>query len=282
MTDHRPPVAGSTILERANKYADALLDLVERGNLLLRAMQNDCYPKQFEVMLTKLYGKDKEKAEEYRRTLPSFNTNYQGWYSEAQAVIKQVLPDRLMDFESYYEHRKPRKSIDFQNYMIRDYLQGLQVKRLGDVIVDGSAAIPEFEQQLSLLKAAQSVLGSTLLDLRAVLQADLFDSELAGADALFKSGFFRAAGVICGVVLEKHLSNTCSTHNVKVSKRHPTISDFNQALKDADVLDVPQWRQIQQLADIRNICGHAKDREPRKDEIDDIVAGTKKVIKTIF
>ncbi|MFC6759589.1 hypothetical protein ACFQFQ_08995 [Sulfitobacter porphyrae] len=53
-------------------------------------------------------------------------------------------------------------------------------------------------------------------------------------------------------------------------------------LKDANVTTLPQWRFIQHLADIRNICDHAKGREPTKEEIEDLVAGTEKVLKTIF
>ena len=83
-------------------------------------------------------------------------------------MIKQVLPDRLKDFVSYYEYQKPRKEITFENYMIRDYLQGLLVTRgaNSEVVADKSAAIGEFEQQLNLVKAAKDSLSSTLMDLR--------------------------------------------------------------------------------------------------------------------
>jgi hypothetical protein len=48
------------------------------------------------------------------------------------------------------------------------------------------------------------------------------------------------------------------------------------------VTTVPQWRFIQHLGDIRNLCDHAKEREPTKEGIEDLVAGTEKVLKTIF
>jgi hypothetical protein len=131
----------------------------------------------------------------YIDKLPQFREKYQKWYSEAQAVVKQVLPDRLEDFTSYFEYPKPRKEISFQNYMIRDYLQGLKITRHGsEVIVEGSSAIPEFVQQLNIVKAAKETLTSTLMDLKAVLQADLFDSELDSARAPAKAGYLRAAG----------------------------------------------------------------------------------------
>ena len=56
----------------------------------------------------------------------------------------------------------------------------------------------------------------------------------------------------------------------------------NLLLKDEDIISVPDWRFIQHLTDIRNICDHAKAKEPSKQEIEDLLAGTAKVLKTIF
>lgn len=216
--------------------------------------------------------------------MPDFRSEYQTWYSEAIALIKQILPDRLDDFLSHYEYPRVRKDITFRNYMIRDYLQGLRVTRgmQKNIIVDKSAAIPEFSQQLNMVKAAEKILDSILVELTAILQADLFDSEVDSARALAKSGFLRASGAICGVVIEKHLKQVCDSHAVVVKKKNPSISDFNQALRDNNVIELAQWRHVQLLADIRNTCDHAKGHEPKKEEIDDLIAGTNKVLKTIL
>ncbi|KZK92898.1 hypothetical protein PsAD5_03619 [Pseudovibrio sp. Ad5] len=268
--------------ERTKKFSKELDQLIDDGNELVKAMHNDCTPRKFREAYLPLVEGDEKELDEIIRKLPDFESEYQGWYSKAQALIKQVMPDRLADFISYFEIPKGRKSIDFQNYMIRDYLQGLRTTRGGDVIADQSAAIPEFKQQLNMVKAAKATLDSTLMDLKSVLQADLFDSEVETAGALAKAGYLRASGAICGVVIEKHLHHVCTTHKITVRKKNPGISDLSQLLKDASVTTVPQWRFIQHLADIRNICDHAKGREPTKEEIDDLVVGTEKVIKTIF
>lgn len=168
--------------------------------------------------------------------------------------------------------------------MIKDYLQGLQITRgwQKEVVVDKSAAIPEFVQQLNIVKAARDKLESKLVDLSTLMQADLFDSEIETAAALAKSGYLRAAGAICGVVIEKHLLHVLAIHGIKIRKKNPGISDLNQALKDDGIISIPQWRFNQHLADIRNLCDHAKGKEPTKEEIDDLVAGTRRVLKTIF
>lgn len=270
--------------DRTKQFADELDELIKDGEMLFYAMQYECDPDQFKEAYPKVFKVDEKELKAFLKKLPDFRRDYQAWYSKAQAVIKQVMPDRLSDFVSYFDVAKGRKDITFQNYMIRDYLQGLQITRgwEKEVIADGRAAIPEFTQQLNMVKAAKGTLDSTLMDLKAVLQADLFDTEVETAVALAKAGYLRAAGAICGVVIEKHLLHVCDAHNVTVRKKNPNISDLNQLLRDADVTSVPQWRFIQHLADIRNICDHAKGREPSKEEIDDLVAGAQKVLKTIF
>lgn len=197
--------------------------------------------------------------------------------------MKQVLPERINDFNSYYEYAKIRKNITFQNYMIKDALQGLVIRDYaGEIKVDASAAIPELVQQINILNAAHGVLKSRLMDMKSILQADLFDSELESAQALAKAGYLRAAGAICGVIIEKHLAQICDDHGIAVKKKNPGISDLIQLLKDNDTITVPQWRYIQHLADIRNISDHAKEREPTKDEIFDLISGTGKILKTVF
>jgi hypothetical protein len=123
---------------------------------------------------------------------------------------------------------------------------------------------------------------SSLFDIRQLVQADLFDSELDAAEELIKQGFTRAAGALAGVILERHLNQVCLNHNIKISKKDPGISDLNDILKDASVLDIPQWRSIQYLADIRNLCDHNKKVEPTIEQVNELVAGVKKVTKTLY
>lgn len=262
------------------RFGDQLDKLIDRGVRLRWAMLRECYGEEVNEKILEIMGDDKGKK--FHRSLPIFNDSYQTWYSEAMSLVKQVLPDRLEDFTSYYKYPRVRKDITADNYMIHDYLAGLQVTRGVEVIADRKSAIPGFEQQLNIVKAAKETLDSALIDLISILQADLFDSEIVSARALAKSGFLRPAGAICGVVIEKHLKQVCDRHGVKITKRKPTISDFNQQLKDKDIISVPDWRFISRLSDIRNICDHARDREPRKDEVDDLVSGTDKVLKTVL
>ena len=253
-----------------SKFNDELDQLLEKGKLLLYSMALDVGAIDEETRQALLKMK-----------LPSFKCDYESWYSISMQVIKQVLPDRYEDFVKQYKNEK-RKEVDHLTYTISDYLIGLRTTRGYEVKTDGKAAIPKFESQLNILKSAKGRLSSALYDMVEVLQADFFDNEIEAARELWKKGFYRGAGAVGGVVLERHLGNVCEKHGIKVSKKHPTINDFNQLLKDKEVIDVATWRFIQHLGDLRNLCDHSKEREPKKEEIDDLLSGVSKVCKTIY
>jgi hypothetical protein len=203
---------------------------------------------------------------------------YQRWYTKAFRVISQIVPERKTEFEMLYKADPKRKELSYSNYTISDYMIS---------IVNGSRsrgpkdAIPKMEIQSKILNAARDRFKSTLFDIKEILQADLYDSELETAKELNKKGFIRAAGAVAGVVLEKQLAHVCSTHQIKFKKTNPSISDYNQSLKDNDITDTATWRFIQHLGDIRNLCDHHKDREPQKDEVDEYIIGIMKIIKTV-
>ena len=236
-------------------------------------------PERFKAAMKKVHGKE---AEAILKNMPSFKDDYQSWYSEALVLLRQLLPDRVADFVRHYEKPKGRKAIDYENYRIEDYLQGLRVTRGGEVVVDTSAAVPQFQQQVSMVEAAKARFTSSLFEIRQLVQADLLDSELESAEVLAKHKFTRAAGAIAGVVLERHLLQICTDHKLTPGKKNPTISDFNEALKASGVIDLPQWRFIQHLADIRNLCDHSRTPEPTTDQVNDLVLGAKKIAKTVF
>lgn len=263
-----------------DRFKSELQALITTGDKLLYAMYFDYRKDDFVKKMKAAYG---DKAKEEIKNLPNFRTEYQAWYSESLAVLKQLLPDRAEDFVRHYQKPKGRKDIDFENYRIEDYLQDLQVTRGYDkqVVVDGSAAIPQFEQQQAILKAATARFKSSLFEIRQLVQADLLDSEIEAAEVLSRHKFARAAGALLGVVIEKHLAQVCSNHAIAIAKKNPTIADFNEALKAAGVVDIPLWRFIQHLADIRNLCDHAK-VEPKAEQVTDLLDGTKKITKTLF
>jgi len=209
-----------------------------------------------------------------------FNKNYEKWYSEAREVIKQLIPDRLKDFDSLYKNDK-RKEVDFLTYTVSDALIGVETRLGGILKCSPNTALPKMMNQINILESVEKAVDGILFNLTNVLQADLFDGELEEAKVLNKNGYFRAAGAVAGVVLEKHLHQVIKQKNITLSKKNPGLADLNEALKNGNVIEVKDWRFIQHLADIRNLCDHKKSRDPNKEEIDDLIVGVEKVIKTV-
>jgi hypothetical protein len=203
---------------------------------------------------------------------------YQRWYSTALPLIQQLLPDRYEEFQQYYRNEK-RRELTWSTYTISDYLKD---NTPALVTSPENIAYMQLNAQISILASAEQRLNSRLADIAGVLQAELFDSELSAANDLAKKGHLRAAGAVTGVVLERHLAKVASDHKVTIRKAHPTIADLNDPLKNAGVYEVPTWRKIQHLADIRNICDHFKGREPTRDEVEDLIRGTDWVAKNVF
>jgi uncharacterized protein YfbU (UPF0304 family) len=263
-----------------DRFRKDLDRLILEGNRLELAMLKELSGDGFRKQLRERIGE--AEAEALLKILPNFRKSYEAWYSESLGLLRQLLPDRVANFVGFYEKPKGRKVVAYGSYVIQDYMQDLQrVDGFGKTVVDAQAAVPQFRQQLAILEATKRRFESSLFEIRQLVQADLFDSEIEVARELLKSGFLRAAGAVAGVVLEKHLHQMCDDHAVKITKKNPGISDLNDLLKANSVIDVPQWRHISLLADIRNLCDHNKQKEPTPQQVTDLIDGAEKVLKTI-
>ena len=230
-----------------------------------------------EAVLTDMKGRFSSNQSGHALMNP--NLEYQLWYTEAYALISHLLPGRLDEFEQMY------KGYGNKYETIQSWLNGhLAGYAEHPDIIDGtfSGLIRQFENQIYLLKSLGVRFVSALFDTKLLVQADLFDSELDSASELINLGFHRAGGAVAGVVLEKHLNQVSENHNIEISKKNPTIGDYNEKLKAEGVVDVPSWRHIQWLADIRNLCDHDKKKEPTREDVQDLIKGVSKVTKTLF
>jgi len=261
-------------IEGVKKNIEAL---AKQGNDLYIALSyhstNDEQRKEIEETL-KRNGKDLAQ-------LPKFNTAYEVWYSEALLYIKKFIPDRVNDFSTLYKNEK-RKEITAVNYTISDAIIGATIKYAGTLKASPLSAAPKLLQQVSILRSTVALVDSVIYSMNFTIRSELFDSELDAAAELLKSGFLRAAGAMCGVILEKHLAQVCMQHEISLKKKSPTISDYNDVLKDSSIIDLPTWRYLQMLGDLRNICCHDKNVEPTKEQANDLLTGTQKITKTVF
>lgn len=247
-------------VKEMNKYdaiKNEITEIVNEGDILLEAIRLN----------------DKKEIND----LSYFISRYEMWYTKALCIVKQLLSDRLEDFTLLYKDDK-RKQLDTSTYTVSDALRGLSnsTHRYGP-----HTARLCVLRQINMVQSCLETFDKKIFDIQNILQADIFDSEIESAKHLLKKGFYRASGAICGVIIEKHFAGVCTDHNITVTKKNPTIADYNDVLKD-NVYDTVEWRKVQYLGDIRNLCDHKKDREPTKEEVEDLIAGTERIIKTIF
>lgn len=207
--------------------------------------------------------------------------NFQSWYSRALRVIRSIAPERLADFEIQYTGPK-RSSIAGSNYCIADYYNGRSYATGAAKSSLDYKFYLLFAHQVHILASCLDVFESAIANIDTLAKADLFDSELKGAKELLRNNYVRAAGVIAGVVLERHLSDLCAKHGVRLQKKDPGINDYGTALQSAGIIDTVRWRRLQSLADVRNLCGHKKTREPSTEEVAEMIDGVDATVKTLF
>ncbi len=249
--------------ERAGAIEYQVIELFENTSIEVqtRGTYDEYYEERWWNSLTS------EQREARRKIL----REYEGWYSAAYQLIKDDLPERTSDFSLYYEYQKNKSSKEG----IIDYLQFK-----GDPGTNSKSDILErllnaFERQRNILLSVQDVVEIKELNLRKLISADVVKTEIDQAEALFVGGFSRAAGVIAGVALERHLKTLCDIDGITYGPRD-TIQPVAQLLRSAGKFDIVEMNRITYLASIRNKCSHATGASD--DEIKSLIDEVKKII----
>ncbi|MYN30231.1 hypothetical protein [Duganella levis] len=211
-----------------------------------------------------------------------FQYDYQRWYTKALKVVSVLAPDRHAEFRAYYEIDAKRKSLGYETYVIQDYIKNVVPNKINYPKFDTrSQTLQCFFNQITILNAVSEFIESNLSNIEGQIYSEIQDGGILIARQLLKVSI-RAAGALVGVVIEGHLQKVADAHGIKIGKKNPTISDLNEPLKAAAVIDTPTWRKISFLADVRNICSHKKDIEPSKQQVEELIQGAEWLIKNVF
>lgn len=201
---------------------------------------------------------------------PDCNQNYQQWYSAARAVLARNQPGRIAEFDEAYSPTGKGANHGIKQLLSERHLtQGEQFK-LMDLI----------NMQFEILSAVTDHLRFSMYDIELTAYSVLMDDEINAARHLLLRGFLRPAGVLAGVILERHLKNLLRKHTPPIKYRErDSLASLNDLCKDA-VYDLVTWRKVQHLADLRNLCAHDKTREPTKEEVTDLINGVSAILRT--
>lgn len=219
-----------------------------------------------------------------KKEAKQFQFEYQIWYTKALKAVSALAPDRYQEFKGYYEIDPKRKTFGYGTYVIQDFIKGVAPAPIGlqyENFDPREQALRCFVNQLTILKAVADRIDSVVNNIEGELYAELQDSEIVIARQLAKISL-RAAGALVGVVIEGHLLKVVAAHNLKITKKTPTIADLIEPLKAASVIDTAAWRKITFLSDLRNLCCHKKDSEPTKEQVIELIDGAEWLTKNVF
>lgn len=263
-------------MEIKNEIKKEINELIDQGNRLLFSALAEFVSNHELDELTK--EKRNNLLEE--RDKNSFSHQYHEWYAKSLEYVSVFLPSRKNDFIEMYRKKdaEKRKELTFVNYGIQDALHGLSK---GQNRVNRSFGYTLFDQQLSILKSLIGVYESSINALLFEIQEQILDDEIASSRKLIKFNL-RASGALAGVILERHLKIVCNSHSLVISKKDPTINDYNDCLKANNVIQVDVFRHIQYLGDLRNLCDHSKSSDPTLDNVTTLIDGVEKIIKTLY
>ncbi len=129
----------------------------------------------------------------------------------------------------------------------------------------------DVKQAFGVLKAAKDDYESgALFELRSLLEAEIFDDFLEQAEHLLGSGYFQAAAVLGGCVLEDALRKICQKKALSLPSK-PKLDSMNSELAKAGVYNKLTQKKITALADIRNSAAHGNRSNFNKQDVEDML-----------
>lgn len=122
--------------------------------------------------------------------------------------------------------------------------------------INSQNSIVFFGKVVSVVKAAkEDYENGYLFDTRALIEAEVFDDFLEQSEHLLNQGYFTAAAVIAGSVLEDGLRKLCVKNGITLSAK-PKLDAMNADLAKGGVYNLLKQKQITALADLRNKAAH--------------------------
>lgn len=111
---------------------------------------------------------------------------------------------------------------------------------------------------VSILNSAKDdIEGDHLLEVEALVSAEIFDDFMEMAEYLLEQGYYHVSASLVGAILEESLRRLADRNNVKLKSKE-SISSLNQKLTDSGLYNRLKYRQIQAWEAIRNAADHGE------------------------
>ena len=187
---------------------------------------------------------------------------YEIWFAVTKLIVKQYS-EKNSDFENNYDSvKRCILMTDIHNYKSTCF----------------NDFINTFDKQANILHTIIPIISLKETNFKKLITADLVDSELSQAELLYKHDYYRAAGALGGVALERFLKTLCEVNQITIGE-NDTIDPLATKIytsKKVPEFDITLFKSIQHLASIRNKCDHPKE-EPKQHEVRELLDKVKKI-----
>jgi len=183
---------------------------------------------------------------------------YSDWREGTEPLVRRYCVER------------DRERFEKSGEKFRDYLSLRE--DLGNPENTRRRAVDLLYVQLSIVEAIPNRIRSERLVSPRQQSRRLLNEELRESKRLLDQGVDRAAGVLAGVALERHLivMGDAPSKDVDISVTDG-ITELAQSLRDGEVIDENDRKQLVFLSGIRNKCAHADGEDPTHDEVSRLV-----------
>jgi len=138
--------------------------------------------------------------------------------------------------------------------------------------IERGIAFSNAKRAQGVMRAAEDDLSAgALFQVRALIEAEVFDDFLEQAEALHKAGYYQPAAVVAGAVLEDGLRSLCTTNSITIPSR-PKLDTMNSDLAKAGVYSKLVQKKITTLADLRNKAAHGQWDEFDAEDVEEMLA----------
>lgn len=193
---------------------------------------------------------------------------YELWYTQAFTLVSEYIPERRADFREAYSDIDEFLHFDGMEYTKADRYCGI-LRRV-------------VSRQKNLLLSIPPKLEAERLKVRRSVSDEIITEELYQAKTLWDDGNIRAAGVVAGVALERHLLTLCEVSEREMDYEYSDgIRSLTETLYNADEITQTTKGQLEYLSDIRNDCAHANNEEPDDRDVERLIEQAEDLVRDI-
>lgn len=174
------------------------------------------------------------------------------WFTSSLNLVQRVFGETSVHYQGLHKHFK-------------DYPKWPDTNQAFGVLL---SAKDDFEKE-------------ALFDVKRLVEAELFDEFLEQSEHLYNAGYFQAAAVIAGSVLEDGLRKLCIQKDVELPDK-PKLDWMNAQLAKLGTYNKLTQKKISALADLRNSAAHGKWDEFESKDVAEMLKGIRDFMEQYF